>query len=554
MQNLCCRLRGLIHHLLDIALGSVVPIKVTVHSKLGGIMSASSSFLSRNIMLVGNLAANAAGLLVFLIIKQFGVSLSSTQADLVLFRAHSLYFSLAFFFLILVTRGYETPIRIGLARLGKEKIDSQFLLKIRQRVLNEPFFLLGLDILIWIGAAFFHAYMLHSSGITGKVMIRIFAQALLVGIFTTTLAFFILERILKHYRVGVFFPEGGLYKIPGTLRIRIRTRLIALLVGINVMPLAAFFLMSLATVNTDFRPDELILIFRRAVQMNVLGFAVMGGILVLLVTVSLTRPFSDIIERLGQIKAGNFEGEIQVWANDEIGYTSDMINEMAKGLREREKIKETFGKYVAKEIRDEVLSGRVSLDGEQKEVTVLFADLQDFTPFIEQSDPKHAVEIMNLYFKEMEAAVSENKGLVLQYIGDEIYAVFGAPVSDAAHPTHGVMAAMAMQKRLEQLNETFTQRGWPCLTHRIGLHSGTALAANMGSPSRMSYLLVGNTVNIAARLQSLNKRYGTGILLSQETRGRLEPDRIASAVFTPLGEVVLKGIANKVSVFSLSPS
>ena len=132
---------------------------------------------------------------------------------------------------------------------------------------------------------------------------------------------------------------------------------------------------------------------------------------------------------------------------------------MVDGLREREFVKETFGKYVSPEVRDEILGGRISLEGQLYEVTVLFADLRDFTPWVEKSDPRRVVRDLNAYFTEMKAAIRRHGGLVLQYIGGEIEAVFGAPVADPAHASHAVQTALEMRRRLAAWNDARRQAG-----------------------------------------------------------------------------------------------
>src|SRR2546423_8309298 len=121
---------------------------------------------------------------------------------------------------------------------------------------------------------------------------------------------------------------------------------------------------------------------------------------------------------------------------------------MLDGLREREAIKETFGRYVAREVRDEILAGRVTVEGEQREVTVLFADLRDFTPWVEASEPRQVVRDLNGYFAEMEAAVRAHGGLVLQFIGDEIEAVFRAPGTAPDHAARAGPPAVEIRPAL----------------------------------------------------------------------------------------------------------
>jgi class 3 adenylate cyclase len=189
--------------------------------------------------------------------------------------------------------------------------------------------------------------------------------------------------------------------------------------------------------------------------------------------------------------------------------------------RERKRIIDMFGKYVAREVRDEILNKRIPLDGEIKEVTLLFADLRDFTKLVESSPPKEVVRIINCYFTEMAEAIHLHKGLVLQFIGDEIEAVFGAPLTLDNHPRLAVQTALEMRQRLERVNQNLKSRNYPLLRHGIGIHTGQVLAANIGSLDRLSYALVGDSVNVASRIQEQTKKYQTDILISASTESLL---------------------------------
>jgi class 3 adenylate cyclase len=249
-----------------------------------------------------------------------------------------------------------------------------------------------------------------------------------------------------------------------------------------------------------------------------------------------SRKFAKPIEVLSQgvasVADGNLSARIPVTSQDEIGLLADNFNKMLEGLKERDFIKETFGKYVAAEIRDEILKGKIPLDGEMKQVTVLFADLRNFTRLSEKTPPKEMAKIINEYFKEMTEAIHHQKGLVLQFIGDEIEAVFGAPLPVEDHPIKAVEAALEMRRRLITVNRRLAQQGIPGLAHGIGIHTGGVLAANVGSPERLSYTLIGDTVNLASRIQELNKDFATDILISQATQDGLK-DRYAIRKIEP---------------------
>jgi adenylate cyclase len=169
----------------------------------------------------------------------------------------------------------------------------------------------------------------------------------------------------------------------------------------------------------------------------------------------------------------------------------------------------------------------------------------------ESNDPKLVVKIMNSYFKEMAGAIEDQGGLVLQYIGDEIYAVFGAPVFRPDHPVRAFRAGLEMSRRLIELNKEFRDKGWPDLRHVIGIHTGEALAANIGSPDRLSYLLVGDTVNLASRLQSLNKELNTEMILSAVTRACLPDSELKAAGIRQRSPVRVKGKSRPVEIFTI---
>ncbi len=226
---------------------------------------------------------------------------------------------------------------------------------------------------------------------------------------------------------------------------------------------------------------------------------------------------------------------------------SRMIEEIVEKERMRTKILDAFGKYVTPEVRDLILEGKIPLDGETKEVTVLFADLRDFTTMAESTTPKEVVRIINGYFSEMADAIGQNHGLVLQFIGDEIEAVFGAPLPLEDHPTQSIRAALAMQQRLLVVNEKLKLQGYGPLRHGIGIHTGTVVAANIGSEDRLSYALVGDTVNLASRIQSLNKEFGTDLLISATTVNRLA-DKIA---VEKLPATTVKGKRDPVEIYKL---
>ena len=237
-----------------------------------------------------------------------------------------------------------------------------------------------------------------------------------------------------------------------------------------------------------------------------------------------------------------------------VAFISGYIGSSAKKLvihdyleqREKQYVKDLFGKYVTPEIRDQILAGQIPLNGERTEATVLIADLSDFTPYVEENDPEEVVKSLREYFTAMQKAVRRHHGLILHYVGDEIVTAFGAPVACTDHAGGAIQAAMEMQKNLHHLNNARTKEGKRPFKHRIGIHTGEVLAGNTGSEDQPSYTLIGDTVNIASRLQEFNKQRGTEVIFSTATREKI-PDHIRAR---KLESAMLKGITRPIEIFT----
>jgi adenylate cyclase len=512
-------------------------------------MTRFKVFRLKNAMLLANLISNVIGVSVVMFLSNRAVIEPSEKIRALAHTIDLIFLPSAFLLPFIVTVLYERPIRHYLNIAYRDKVIPQdFTARVHRRLLNEPFFMIALDLAIWLVAALLYPSFFWAAGASGPMISSPFSLSLFTGLITITVAFFVFEHVLQKRVVPFFFPDGGLYVTPKTIRIRIGTRLVAFLFACNIVPFLAILNLLRETAGTGADPVTILHGLRAEVFLSSLIFMAVGVWLTILVSSNLTRPLREIIRVLRDVRHGDFDRKVRVTSNDEIGYTGDVINEMNKGLKERDFIMETFGKYVAQEVRDEVLSGRIPLDGETKEVTILFADLRDFTPMTESHDPKFVVKIMNSYFEEMADAIQHEGGMVLQFLGDEIYAVFGAPISRPDHPTAAVKAAIAMNRRLIELNENFSKRGWPILRHGIGIHTGGAVAASIGSPDRLSYLLVGDTVNLASRVQGLTKDMGEEIIISQATRACLRDDFPLKRL-TP---AKVKGKSEPVEIFALA--
>ena len=424
---------------------------------------------------------------------------------------------------------------------------------LRWRALLVPAFFAMLSFSGWVVAAVLWGvvFPLMTGTFTPASAIRqSFGMIFVSGTMVAVFIFLSTEQIWRE-RLPQLFPHGDI-AAAGAPRVRVRTRLLLLFLLTSVLPMAVLSVATLVRANTllGADPESFDAIIRNLIVVD--AALATTGVLVALrlagyAAGSVSEPLRHLQEAMARVGQGTLDVACPVVSNDELGTVAEGFNHMVAGLREREQMRETFGKYVSPEVRDEILAGRAALAGGQREVTILFADLRDFTPWVESTPATEVVASLNAYFSDMDAAIRANGGLVLQFIGDEIEAVFGAPVANARHADQAVNAALDMQARLLAGNAARRAAGKVELRHGIGIHSGTVVAGNIGSSSRMSYALVGDAVNLASRIQSLNKSFGTRILVSGATRALLGDQRAMRA----LPAVLVKGRAAEVEVYAL---
>jgi adenylate cyclase len=203
-----------------------------------------------------------------------------------------------------------------------------------------------------------------------------------------------------------------------------------------------------------------------------------------------------------------------------LSFSGNALTTFIRDAREKRWLRQAFGRYVSPQVVD-ILSQnpeRLELGGEEVEVTVLFADLAGFSALSEHLAPKVVIHLLNEYFGALTQVILTHYGTVDKYIGDALMAFWGAPLPRQDHAVLACRAALEMQRAMVELQAGWHLRGLPPLTARIGIHSGAAVAGNVGSRDRFNYTVMGDTVNLAFRLEGVNKHYGSEILLSQATR------------------------------------
>jgi sigma-B regulation protein RsbU (phosphoserine phosphatase) len=322
-------------------------------------MTKFKRFHLKNEMLMANLLAN------FIAVFFFQVLMFRAEPDPPdyiwqnpVFEMIDMFFTpAAFIFVIIMTLRYERPIRKYLETIFANKSVSKDLEEAaRRKLLNEPYVLIGLSLSMWLLSALVYTLMWWFLDVGTYWIHRSLFMSISTGLITVTLAFFLLEHVLQKRLAPFFFPEGKISSIPKTLRIRIRTRLVALLFACNLIPLLSILHIFYRITGTEYDPVTQLDILRSAIFVNTSIFIISGLCLTMLVSRNLTLPFSEIIETLRGVKNGHYNKKVQVTTNDEIGYTGDAINEMTEGLKERERLQQSLD--IAMEVQQNLLPSR----------------------------------------------------------------------------------------------------------------------------------------------------------------------------------------------------
>ena len=262
-----------------------------------------------------------------------------------------------------------------------------------------------------------------------------------------------------------------------------------------------------------------------------------------------SQPVQQLAEHTKHVAAGDYTRRIDLPRADELGQLASAFNQMTAGLAERDRVRDLLGKVVSPEIATQLLNSDLKLGGEEREVTILFCDLRDFTGMSEQMNPTDVLALLNRYLDRMSTIIERHGGVIDKYIGDAIMALFGAPITDTGAAGKAIAAAREMAQALEVLNRELVAEGRPVLAFGIGINTARVVAGNMGSKTRLNYTVIGDGVNLASRLEALTKEpvYATPIIISEATL-RASPNPPPAR---ELGEVKVKGKAEAVKIFAL---
>ena len=305
------------------------------------------------------------------------------------------------------------------------------------------------------------------------------------------------------------------------------------------------------------RPLEPELAGARELEAYLVWTAAVALIFAVFVALWIARDVSHPVRQLAahtrHVAAGRYDQRLDLRRDDELGQLATAFNAMSAGLAERDQVRDLLDKNVSPEVAAQLMRDGAALGGELREVTILFADLRGFTTLSEKLTAPELVALLNRYLDRMSAAIEAHGGIIDKFIGDAIMALFGAPVALDDAADRAVAAALAMEKALVTLNAELAAEGRPPLAIGVGINTARVVAGNIGSHRRLNYSVIGDGVNVAARLQALTRtpEYRTNLITSAATLAAIkEPKEFSSR---PLGSVQVKGRAEPVEIFAVEP-
>lgn len=276
----------------------------------------------------------------------------------------------------------------------------------------------------------------------------------------------------------------------------------------------------------------------------------LGSALTVFFARQITNPLSELADAAEKMADGNLSMRVAKTSEDEIGQLAGAFNEMATGLQEREWLKDLFGRFVSREVAEAIRNGQVVLEGENRLVSVLFCDIREFTDFSERHSPQEVVKLLNEFLPLVVQAAQKHDGMVNKFGGDSTLIIYGAPYEVQDNAYKALLTALEIRMAVRKLNVNLAEKG-ENFRVGVGINTGMALAGAVGSMERQEYTVVGNTVNLAARIDGLNRQFPEhDILISPWTYDALGEHREKFKLVS-LGSVDIRGRDEPIEIWAV---
>jgi adenylate cyclase len=422
-----------------------------------------------------------------------------------------------------------------------DSVDPQRLEQDQRKVINSPWAIVVIGFIGWFLCipVFLATLYTGAEPVHSHIAIHLPVSFLIAGMIAVAQSLFIAELCSLKLLHPAFFPNGGAADVKGGYSLTIARKGLIWAVSVVVCPVISLLLLIVAPQNVDW-----IISFALTVSLIAIVFGLASA---WLMAQLITEPVSQLRQAAQCVAKGDLDVEVNLSRADDFGPLIDEFNRMVTGLNEKKYLQETFGRHVGAVAAKEILSKESSQTGDERVITVMFADLRNFTVLGSRLQPQQVVRILNLFLTDMVEIIERHEGMVNKFLGDGLMALFGASGESQTHATNALAAAKEMASAIEAINNN------PVLIDQhvsleigIGIHTGQAVVGSIGSPKRLEYTAIGDTVNVASRIESLTKPLCAPILISRSTLDTIE-ENVDASEFPPQ---LVKGKSQPIEVFA----
>ncbi len=446
-------------------------------------------------------------------------------------RHQGINIGLPFLVMLLLTYLWGRP-----AYLYVKKPDEKLKAKIRVRLGN-----IYRDAFLMLVIA--QGIALALAGLAGRPTWQQYAAAGIAFIAQAALVVAMIDSHLSKQKklIEALYSREELSGLRPGFAIPLYVKVASLIIGFAVVPFILIYILFLNRVPWDVFAEDLgMMLFLSGVLLLSGLSSIYNGIQV---------PLAGLIAKMKRVAGGEFV-KTRIYFSDEVAYLKQGFNDMVDGLKEREELQDTFGKYLSIEIARELIKNKkVNLGGEDMEAAVMFCDIRNFTPLSEKLSASELVDFLNAYFHYITPPITANKGVINKFMGDAVMAIYTPLLGSDDYAADAVRAAMGMRKALAKFNASGKAPG--IVEFGIGIHAGKLVGGNVGTAFRLEYTFIGDTVNIASRLESKTKDFNTDILVSGPALEKARASLGAELKFESLGSAALKGKAAPVEIYKV---
>ncbi|MGB7327536.1 MAG: adenylate/guanylate cyclase domain-containing protein [Rubripirellula sp.] len=419
--------------------------------------------------------------------------------------------------------------------------------KAQRVVVNLPWWFLLVASLGWLSCipVFITSLYVLPEPLPGVVIAHLVTSFLIAAMIAVTHSFFAVELAIQHALFPVVFSAEDHAtatmpaSVPGIIPLNITLRGVLWTVSSVVSPVISLVLILLL-------PDDKHLAPRFAVAIGVVAIA-FGFATSWMLGKLIVRPVQHLRRAASEVAAGNLNTHIHLLCADEFGHLINSFNSMVEGLRQREHLQQTFGRHVGHEAARQIIRQGDQLTGREQVITVMFVDVRNFTQYSSNHSPSEVVSALNVFFREAVECVESHGGMVNKFLGDGFMAIFGVGANTENHAQDAVDSAIALCECVQQSTSLFQDAGWDDLQIGIGVNTGPAVVGSIGSPKRQEYTAIGDTVNVAARVEAATKLAGHHLLITESTKSVVAHP----SAWIPLPPQLVKGKHEPLQLFAV---